>query len=196
LCAICDTNVDCLFAGALCLKDDSPYGFCGKACSEADCPSGFICTEMDLDGALVAQCYPESGSCCGGGEWIECDFDNPCAIGQCHPTLGCTEEPVDADCSGQDPCLDYHCIDGECIGTPLASDWTLDGVDDDCDGETDEDAMLGLAVTGYLWSGGSGTAVDSAFSILGNTSGVTFSGTISDGKYVIRAGLPQPETTN
>lgn len=192
LCAVCDDNGDCLFAGALCVKGEELYGYCSMACAGTeDCPDGFACTEVVIDELPAKQCLPADGTCCESGQLSDCNDGNPCTTEGCHPTLGCVNDPLDAPCEGDDPCMDYWCQEGACAGTPITGDFTRDGIDDDCDGMTDEEALTNLSVVGHVWASGSVSCQDGGFSLGATLGGKSFMGETSDGTYVIRSGLPQ-----
>ena len=62
LCAACRSNRDCGGAGDLCLRNGrTGESFCGQACADTDCPSGFFCYQ----GRGFAQCVPEAMTCVG-----------------------------------------------------------------------------------------------------------------------------------
>ncbi len=129
LCRACDTDTDCV--GGLCVTDlGGKAPVCGLHCDAdaggaAACPAGFVCQSF-LKGEL---CVPEHGTCdCSseiGGQAWKCAVKTP---------LG--------SCGGQQICL--------------GGSWTLcsaafpgqelcDGVDNDCDGDTDEGFSLTIA---------------------------------------------------
>lgn len=192
LCAVCGDDADCLFAGALCVRGEELYGYCGRACSVGkDCPTEYSCAEVVVEGLPAKQCLPGEGNCCESGLLANCDDGNPCTVESCHPTMGCVNDPLDVPCDGEDPCLDYWCEGGTCTGAPKAGDYSLDGVDDDCDGETDEDALVSLSVVGHVWASGRVSCQGGGVGLDGTVGAVTFSGETSDGTYVIRSGLPQ-----
>jgi hypothetical protein len=155
LCLPCTKTEECLFAGALCVPGSGALGYCGSLChpQEApDCPEGFACAmALGKKGEeLGYQCLAAAGSCCVTGKLKGCEDNNPCTAEGCDPSKGCTHAPVDAVCAGEAPCTEYLCMNGACIGVPITLDPTPDGIDDDCDGETDEDWVLGFKVT--TWS--------------------------------------------
>ncbi|MBM4373146.1 MAG: hypothetical protein FJ098_15940, partial [Deltaproteobacteria bacterium] len=104
---------------------------------------------------------------CVAGDLVSCDDQNPCTAEGCDPSLGCLHEPVEGPCTGADPCQTWSCQEGACVGTPIEEDSTLDGVDDDCDGLTDEDAykylqVSGLFCGGAVYTGGGGMTLHAA----------------------------------
>ncbi len=110
LCAPCDADDDCE-PGAKCLEAADGAKFCGRDCAGAECPAGYSCTD---EGEGVEQCRPSTGLC---GECADADGDGY------------------GDGVG---CLGADCNDGENRAWTGATD-ACDGVDNDCDGTTDED---------------------------------------------------------
>ncbi|MBM4370529.1 MAG: hypothetical protein FJ098_02695, partial [Deltaproteobacteria bacterium] len=105
---------------------------CGGAC----CAQGETCKA----GACTSPCDPPCGPCedCVGTACQpktctpSCGPGFHCDCGACLPG----GKPGDP-CSVSSPCMDgLECVGGVCCGT---TDATCDGIDDDCDGFTDED---------------------------------------------------------
>ncbi|MFH1529544.1 MAG: hypothetical protein ABIK09_02295 [Pseudomonadota bacterium] len=194
LCSTCSTHADCVFVGSLCISADGGEGFCGRACAEGagDCPDGFDCQIMtDPDGEPIAwQCRPIPGACCAGGAWVDCDDDNPCTLDACEPGTGCVHVPQDVLCDGPAPCTDYQCIDGECVGWPITQDKTWDGVDDDCDGVTDEDVVKGLEVNAWTYGSGLGVSEGGGLRLVGRINTPGFHGVSAGGTLVLEPGVP------
>ena len=150
--------------GSLCVRGSGVFGACGLVCDPDDaiCPEGTECVLVEEGGEAVGwQCLPAEDSCCAAGKLVGCDDGNPCTADACDLSLGCTHPPAEGSCDGPDPCQTWACEDGACVGTPIEEDGTLDGVDDDCDGLTDEDAYKFLAVSaefcgGAVYAGGGG----------------------------------------
>ena len=75
LCDPCKTNEDCIEfesqAGNRCI-DYGPLGkFCGGACSdEIECPAGYLCSDVPIQGELVKQCIPVTAE--GAPKECEC----------------------------------------------------------------------------------------------------------------------------
>ncbi len=170
LCRVCQDHADCLLVGSLCARGSGVFGACGLVCNpdDADCPPGTACVLVEEDGVGAGwQCLPAGGSCCAAGELIGCDDGNVCTADGCDLSLGCTHEDVEGPCDGDDPCQSWTCEGGQCVGTPIEEDGTLDGVDDDCDGLTDEDAYKYLQVSaqfcaGAVYTGGGGMTLRAA----------------------------------
>ncbi len=174
LCGACKKDIDCLFSGSLCIKGGGTLGFCGKLCNldDQDCPLGFECAiAKNTDGEDMApQCMPPAGFCCASGKLTSCDDSNPCTADFCDASFGCQHDPVEGLCEGPEPCTNYVCMNGTCLGVPVTEDVTLDGIDDDCDGLTDEDWVLGLNVPFHTFAGSLGTISGGGITIRGAVS--------------------------
>ena len=141
LCAPCVANGDCQALGAAdaaCVDSGAGGAFCGVACAaDADCPDGYACEDgLDIEGGDVKQCVPAEGAAC------EC---SPFAIAVGAKTA--CYSPENSMCTGERACLD----DGE-PGAPAGGGLSAcsavapgvescDGVDNDCDGNVDGDAL-------------------------------------------------------
>ena len=194
LCAPCAEATDCIFVGSLCITEGEAEGYCGRGCSEDgdDCPDGFSCQIVtDLAGDPIAwQCRPEPGSCCAGGEWVDCDDDNACTLDACVPGSGCIHEPQDVPCEGPAACTNYQCVNGECVGWAETEDLTWDGVDDDCDGMTDEDVVFGLSVDAWTYGSGISVSEGGGLRLRGQINTPGFHGVSAGGTLVLTSDLP------
>ena len=131
LCRPCATGADCTQlgdTGGFCIPfDDGAGSFCGGNCQEGGaCPDGFECADVTLaEGVVVEQCLPETGACeCNSkafkeGASTSCSNSSP--YGVCEGTRLCGPTGL-TSCDA---------------ATPLPE--VCNGVDDDCDGQTDED---------------------------------------------------------
>jgi len=186
ICSVCSTDAQCIYAGAICIKGEGAVGFCGEYChpeESPDCPEGFECGLVKgKDGAnLGYQCQPPAGNCCVAGKLKSCDDENPCTADLCDPSLGCQHNNIDGPCEGPEPCADYKCVNGACIGLPVTEDLILDGIDEDCDGETDEDWALGARIVAPLFSSTGHKVTGGGLTVRGVLSGPPSGGVLSGG---------------
>ena len=128
-CAPCLEDADCIDewmpdAGSICVTNSDGSGsFCATDCSEhTDCPAGSFCSVREEDGRAV--CMPESGVCDCSDWAIENEAITNCSVTNAQGTCGgvriCTEDGL-TDCDARIPAAEF-----------------CNGVDDDCNGETDE----------------------------------------------------------
>ena len=130
LCQPCVTSSECNENGGVdhkCVPQDSEGSFCGAACNPAgsDCPTGYSCTEIvDPDtGKATNQCSPTTKKC------------NCSAVARSRKaSTGCAVKNQYGTCKGQRTCgpAGLSKCDAE---TPSAD--ACDGIDNDCDGNTD-----------------------------------------------------------
>ncbi|MBM4355006.1 MAG: hypothetical protein FJ109_14675, partial [Deltaproteobacteria bacterium] len=130
LCRPCRDGKDCegsVGTGDVCVDYGVEGAFCGGKCTGGKaCPWGFSCKQaLTVDGIAVQQCVADLGVCpCTQASvelalWTECTITNE--WGSCGGKRVCTPEGL-APCDASVPVPD------EC-----------NGLDDDCDGDTDED---------------------------------------------------------
>ena len=130
LCKPCASNADCKSPGGVedvCVDYGEEGAFCGGGCEiSEDCPAGFSCVEgMTTQGIAITQCIADSGQCPCTGKSQTLKLWTPCALqndyGICAGKRICQDDglsPCDAEIPAADVC---------------------NGLDDDCDGQTDED---------------------------------------------------------
>ncbi len=129
LCKPCNAGADCLsVAGSqdACIAYGEEGAFCGGLCTvDADCPWGFSCGETQtVDGVSTKQCVADAGICpCTEtsvklGLWTACVAENE--FGVCEGQRICTDAGLSA-CDAPQPAAE-----------------SCNGLDDDCDGFTDE----------------------------------------------------------
>ena len=138
LCRPCREDSECNQQGltddGICLPVPNAGSFCTRGCSDGDpCRAGFECLGLKPygeQGPLLDLCSPldpELDCACRAkfveqGASSDCTNENP--AGRCDGELICLEVGVYPSCNAQVPALE-----------------TCNGLDDDCDGETDEDAQ-------------------------------------------------------
>ena len=109
-----------------CLEHSGGAGsFCATACSTtADCPAGGVCMVVDVAGESLQLCQPADEVCSCNAAAISVGATTTCSVsggfGVCEGQRSCTPEGL-----------------SECDALEVAVE-TCNGLDDDCDGATDE----------------------------------------------------------
>ena len=130
LCRPCHENTDCQNPfdplPSYCVATDPAEGrFCASSCANLPCPDGYQCATVTVDGGATAkQCVPaDGGTCACRTSWAELGLSTECRRenehGACPGTRACGPQGL-TSCDG-----------------PEADVETCNGVDDDCDGATD-----------------------------------------------------------
>ena len=123
-----DCEVDAVpGAKGLCIAFGDAGSFCGVGCETADeCPKGFTCEVLTVNGSETRQCMPTEGECPCTQKFKDKGYKTTCFVSN---EFG--------RCPGQRTC------DSMC-DAPLPAPETCDGKDSDCSGEVDEDFSLTL----------------------------------------------------
>lgn len=146
LCRPCREDDECAHTvdpGARCISFGDDGSFCAPSCQGSyGCPAGFTCTELqDEWGDKIEHCLPESNECECRPRFVAMDAITDCYVTNSHGSC-----PGERYCTGQ---LELTGCDATVPGAE-----SCDGVDNDCDGETDEEGAEGC--TGGLWADGDG----------------------------------------
>ncbi len=137
LCDPCDSNAQCHVAGgefAACVVHGSMGSFCATACdNDLDCVYGFRCAEAKtVEGVELKQCVPMPA---GGGAGLgTCDCSES-AIARKAATTCTAQTAAGNTCVGKRVCGDLG-LSG--CDAPDAKPEICDGLDNDCDGKTDD----------------------------------------------------------
>ncbi|MBI5609471.1 MAG: hypothetical protein HY902_11385 [Deltaproteobacteria bacterium] len=183
-------------------KCDSKTGDCSHPQYSGSCSDGNACTLGDACGAGAGG----SWVCMSGGTADKCDDNNTCTDDSCDPGTGCVHQPnaATSPCyTGKDgtqgvgTCKggNYACASGQidktkCIGevTPAANE-ACDGLDDNCNGQTDEGCKptaVTVTFSSAYVSGNTGT--DKKLQLLVGPSGPVGAAT-GTGKYNVNFGF-------
>jgi len=174
-CLPCDADSDC-GSGESCVEmTEGGEGRCFVLCGieegvgdETGCDEGVVCTTLSPEVSVCvpedpelceAFCYDQDGDGYGVGEGCE-GSGRDCNDGDnsVYPSANDACDGVDNDCDGNSDedfvaescgvglCGSMSaCVEGqaqECVpGAPASEDLTCDGLDDDCDGSSDEDYL-------------------------------------------------------
>jgi hypothetical protein len=125
LCRPCTEDADCAaYEGddRMTCQDMEAGRFCTRACDQGQCPEGYECKALDRGDGY---CVPESGHCECTDAAVTDQAQGTCfntnQWGACEGTWACGSDGLSA-CDAREPAQE-----------------TCNGVDDDCDGVTDED---------------------------------------------------------
>ncbi len=147
LCKPCKTHDDCKALGSdsgqnLCVPNVTATGFvngsfCGVSCAVGgSCKAGYSCKTVELPGAqtiTAQQCVPDSGDCSCLPSWTALQVTTECSktneFGTCTATRSCIDAGLTL-CTASAP-------EAEACG---------DGIDNNCNGQTDEDGAVGCTV--------------------------------------------------
>ncbi len=127
-CLPCKTDAHCATPGDRCLSFDGGQ-FCGRDCSDGNaygtpagtCPTGYVCAAQAGGGE---QCVPETGSCA-------------CKDPEDHGVArACIQDNAHGQCAGLEVC--DAATGWSACSAAVPGPEVCNGVDDDCDGQTDE----------------------------------------------------------
>jgi hypothetical protein len=124
----CDDGTEC----AVDVCDESARA-CDFEPDDASCDDADVCNGAE-------GCVPFAG--CRPGLRLTCTDADPCTVGRCDATAGCSFEVRDLDADGftDDRCGGEDCLDDPADGAsvhPGATEVCTNGRDDDCDGVVD-----------------------------------------------------------
>jgi len=137
LCKPCQENVDCssdlVVSADRCVSYGASGSFCGTKCGSAgdmECPQDYICQNVSVMGGESSdQCVPDDGSCECSELAVELNAITDCFVnnewGTCFGKRECLITGL-TDCSAKVPAREV-----------------CNGVDDDCDAETDNEGSDG-----------------------------------------------------
>ncbi len=155
LCRPCALDIECATLGTdkaanRCLphllEDGLVNGsFCGVICDvDADCPSDYVCLDAPLGGGTTArQCVPVGGECTCS------DLEKSIAVS----TL-CVHSNAAGTCTGERACGPQG-LSTCAVATPAAE--SCNGLDDDCDGQTDEEFSVTIEGVSFALGGACGS---------------------------------------
>jgi hypothetical protein len=143
LCRPCDTDAECAKLGkdSLCVGYGSTGSFCGGACQDdKDCPGDYKCQDAQGEKGAGKQCVRTTGVCACSPQAIADGAQTTCKVtnasGTCSNVRKCA-------LAGLSPCS----------ATTPAPETCGNGVDENCDGKTDENGATGCT---QLWADGDG----------------------------------------
>ncbi|MBI5611304.1 MAG: PQQ-like beta-propeller repeat protein [Deltaproteobacteria bacterium] len=142
LCDPCATSKDCQALGltdAVCTNQGKLGQFCGVACQGAgDCPKGYTCDSVpSVEGPASKQCVRAPDQ--PGGPYGVCECSKSAVAKGLHTTCAVevkgAEGQVLGTCQGTRTCTAAGL--GDCNAPPAQAE-TCNGLDDNCNGQTDE----------------------------------------------------------
>ncbi len=133
LCRPCNTDAECAKLGSdsLCVAYAVGGSFCGGGCAtDADCPGDYKCLDSQGEKGAGKQCVRTGSECSCSPQAIADGAQTTCKItnsaGTCASVRKCTLTGLDA-----------------CAAATPATETCGDGIDNDCNGQTDENGAKG-----------------------------------------------------
>ncbi len=133
VCDPCQSSAQCADPTASCVGLGNPAPaagwFCEQPCAaDMSCSAGAHCEQRSTaEGDVVQVCIPDSNVCACSAQAAEADWQTPCFVA----ALG-SDGLVSGKCAGT-----WACASGGCNAKLPAAE-VCNGMDDDCDGKTDE----------------------------------------------------------
>ena len=122
-CLECTRDSDCNTIGDRCTRIGNA-SFCTTDCAlTGQCPLGNVCRSVTLDGGAARQCFPQSNTC-------------ECSAVSAGLTRACKRTNLRATCFGVETCEPNGNWNG-CDALEASAE-VCDGIDNDCDGLTDQ----------------------------------------------------------
>jgi len=133
LCKPCEDNDDCGSTGGaedVCVEYGAEGNLCGGQCEvDGDCPWGFSCKQtVTVDELEITQCVNDAGVCPCTHKSVALALWTPCENANEWGT-----------CGGKRVCLEDGLTDCNAV---VPAEETCNGLDDDCDDETDEPPLV------------------------------------------------------
>ncbi len=136
ICRPCNADVECAKngTGALCVQYGQTGSFCGSACVDSsDCSPGYACAMSTGEKGAAKQCVLASGACTCSEGAIQTGAATTCHVSN---SFGV--------CSGVRQCGPSGL--GLCAAVTPTQEVCGDGVDNDCNGKTDEMGVKGCTL--------------------------------------------------
>jgi len=133
LCDPCNTDADC-GAGSVCAAHGNDGNFCASLCTGA-CPAGYVCAQIQSPNAVLA-CVPPTATGQVGTIPGECACSAPAIAAGL--STGCSTVAAAGSCTGKRTCTAAGL---STCDAPKPSAEVCDGLDNDCNGQTDDGSL-------------------------------------------------------